>query len=61
MGQGYRSFILGWLLLCDGVKINFSKDLKIIEIDIDFASQTHFVSKYTQFHYLANTSLLSSF
>ena len=23
MGQGYRFFILGWFLLCYGVKMNF--------------------------------------
>ena len=43
MGQGYRYFILGWLLLCYGVKMNFSKELKIIEMDINFASQTQFI------------------
>ena len=40
MGQGYRFFTLGWILLCYGVKMNFSKELKIIETDSNFASQT---------------------
>ena len=49
MGQGYRFFILGWLLLCYGVKMNISKELKIIEMDINFASPTQLIRAYYLF------------